>query len=51
VEEQYAQGLRKLANRHPPDDSSDLGYTMFQAEEDALADMDLASSLHHGRRL
>jgi hypothetical protein len=26
VEEQYIQGLRKLANRHPPDESSDLGY-------------------------
>ncbi|KAH8634778.1 hypothetical protein IG631_10178 [Alternaria alternata] len=26
VEEQYVQGLRKLANRHPPDESSDLGY-------------------------
>ncbi|CAN9472886.1 unnamed protein product [Alternaria alternata] len=25
VEEQYVQGLRKLANRHPPDESSDLG--------------------------
>ncbi|KAF2625043.1 hypothetical protein BU25DRAFT_493046 [Macroventuria anomochaeta] len=25
VEEQYAQGLRKLANRHPPDDASELG--------------------------
>ncbi|KAH7410178.1 Muniscin C-terminal mu homology domain-containing protein [Phaeosphaeria sp. MPI-PUGE-AT-0046c] len=25
VEEQYIQGLRKLANRHPPDESSDLG--------------------------
>ncbi|KAF1945674.1 hypothetical protein EJ02DRAFT_451383 [Clathrospora elynae] len=25
VEEQYVQGLRKLANRRPPDDSSDLG--------------------------
>lgn len=27
VEEVYVQGLRKLANKHPPDDSSDLGYT------------------------
>jgi hypothetical protein len=26
VEELYVQGLRKLANRHPPDESSDLGY-------------------------
>lgn len=26
VEEQYVQGLRKLANRHPPDESSELGY-------------------------
>lgn len=26
VEEQYVQGLRKLANRHPPDDASELGY-------------------------
>ncbi|KAF2031034.1 hypothetical protein EK21DRAFT_99977 [Setomelanomma holmii] len=25
VEELYVQGLRKLANRHPPDESSDLG--------------------------
>ncbi|KAH9869700.1 hypothetical protein IAQ61_006912 [Plenodomus lingam] len=25
VEEQYAQALRKLASRHPPDESSDLG--------------------------
>ncbi|KAF9732872.1 hypothetical protein PMIN02_009597 [Paraphaeosphaeria minitans] len=25
VEEAYVQGLRKLANKHPPDDSSDLG--------------------------
>ncbi|KAL1643815.1 Suppressor of Profilin deletion [Didymella pomorum] len=25
VEEQYVQGLRKLANRHPPDDASELG--------------------------
>lgn len=25
VEEQYIQGLRKLANRHPPDEASDLG--------------------------
>ncbi|KAH9861487.1 hypothetical protein J1614_011234 [Plenodomus biglobosus] len=25
VEEQYAQALRKLANRHPPDEASDLG--------------------------
>ena len=29
VEELYVQGLRKLANRHPPDDSSDLGYMHF----------------------
>jgi hypothetical protein len=26
VEEQYVQSLRKLANRHPPDESSELGY-------------------------
>jgi len=26
VEELYVQGLRKLANKHPPDESSDLGY-------------------------
>lgn len=26
VEEAYVQGLRKLANRHPPDESSDMGY-------------------------
>ncbi|KAK1917849.1 hypothetical protein P3342_000566 [Pyrenophora teres f. teres] len=25
VEEQYVAGLRKLANKHPPDESSDLG--------------------------
>ncbi|KAJ4366566.1 Suppressor of Profilin deletion [Ascochyta clinopodiicola] len=25
VEEQYVQGLRKLANRHPPDEASELG--------------------------
>ncbi|KAF1963506.1 hypothetical protein CC80DRAFT_486879 [Byssothecium circinans] len=25
VEEQYVQSLRKLANKHPPDESSDLG--------------------------
>jgi hypothetical protein len=25
VEELYVQGLRKLANKHPPDDSSELG--------------------------
>ncbi|KAF2640199.1 hypothetical protein P280DRAFT_490544 [Massarina eburnea CBS 473.64] len=25
VEEQYVQGLRKLANKHPPDETSDLG--------------------------
>lgn len=25
VEEAYVQGLRKLANKHPPDESSDLG--------------------------
>ena len=29
VEEQYVQGLRKLANRHPPDESSDLGYMLY----------------------
>jgi hypothetical protein len=28
VEELYVQGLRKLANRHPPDESSDLGYAV-----------------------
>lgn len=26
VEELYVQGLRKLANKHPPDEASDLGY-------------------------
>lgn len=26
MEELYVQGLRKLANKHPPDESSDLGY-------------------------
>jgi hypothetical protein len=29
VEELYVQGLRKLANRHPPDESSDLGYLLL----------------------
>lgn len=26
VEEAYVQGLRKLANKRPPDESSDMGY-------------------------
>jgi hypothetical protein len=38
VEEQYIQGLRKLANRHPPDESSDLGYALSCLLSGALAD-------------
>jgi hypothetical protein len=39
VEEQYIQGLRKLANRHPPDESSDLGYTLSCPLSGASADV------------
>jgi hypothetical protein len=38
VEEQYIQGLRKLANRHPPDESSDLGYGVPCTRSGASAD-------------
>lgn len=38
VEEQYVQGLRKLANRHPPDDASDLGYAPPRAVRGAETD-------------
>ena len=37
VEEAYVQGLRKLANRRPPDDSSDLGYARLPACQPAIA--------------
>jgi hypothetical protein len=37
VEEQYVQGLRKLANRHPPDESSDLGYIHTRTHHSLLA--------------
>ncbi|KAF2495726.1 hypothetical protein BU16DRAFT_527494 [Lophium mytilinum] len=43
VEELYVQGLRKLANKHPPDDSSDLGifstpWQKIVGSAEALAD-------------
>ncbi|OCK78258.1 hypothetical protein K432DRAFT_332433 [Lepidopterella palustris CBS 459.81] len=43
VEELYVQGLRKLANKHPPDESSDLGifstpWQRIVSSAEALAD-------------
>lgn len=36
VEEAYVQGLRKLANKRPPDDSSDLGYRHISAPSSTI---------------
>jgi hypothetical protein len=38
VEEQYVQGLRKLANRHPPDESSELGYAQQERVQSGRID-------------
>ncbi|EMD66809.1 hypothetical protein COCSADRAFT_138859 [Bipolaris sorokiniana ND90Pr] len=47
VEEQYVQGLRKLANRHPPDDSSDLGIFATPWEKIVIATENVAHSHAH----
>ncbi|KAJ5055139.1 Muniscin C-terminal mu homology domain-containing protein [Bipolaris maydis] len=47
VEEQYVQGLRKLANRHPPDDSSDLGIFATPWEKIVTATENVAHSHAH----
>ncbi|CAO2654130.1 Nn.00g108630.m01.CDS01 [Neocucurbitaria sp. VM-36] len=47
VEEQYVQGLRKLANRHPPDESSDLGIFSTPWQKIVSATESVAQSHHH----
>ncbi|KAH7378223.1 Muniscin C-terminal mu homology domain-containing protein [Pyrenochaeta sp. MPI-SDFR-AT-0127] len=47
VEEQYVQGLRKLANRHPPDESSDLGIFSTPWQKIVSATESVAQSHQH----
>ncbi|KAF2478175.1 uncharacterized protein BDR25DRAFT_338818 [Lindgomyces ingoldianus] len=46
VEELYVQGLRKLANKHPPDDNSDLGIFFTPWHKIVSATESLAESHH-----
>lgn len=46
VEELYVQGLRKLANKHPPDESSDLGIFALPWNKIVSATESLAESHH-----
>ncbi|KAF2195759.1 hypothetical protein K469DRAFT_544507 [Zopfia rhizophila CBS 207.26] len=46
VEELYVQGLRKLANKHPPDESSDLGIFSTPWHKIVSAAESLAESHH-----
>ncbi|KAF9695070.1 hypothetical protein EKO04_006752 [Ascochyta lentis] len=47
VEEQYVQGLRKLANRHPPDDASELGIFSVPWQKIVSATGAVAASHEH----
>ncbi|KAI4674169.1 hypothetical protein J4E81_006313 [Alternaria sp. BMP 2799] len=47
VEEQYVTGLRKLANRHPPDESSDLGIFATPWQKIVSATESIAASHAH----
>jgi len=51
VEELYVQGLKKLAHKHPPDESSDLGYVYWNSNRGLSLLTFEASSPSHGRRL
>ncbi|PSN64305.1 hypothetical protein BS50DRAFT_575755 [Corynespora cassiicola Philippines] len=46
VEELYVQGLRKLANKHPPDESSDLGIFAMPWQKIVSATEAVAESHH-----
>ncbi|KAF2203062.1 hypothetical protein GQ43DRAFT_500549 [Delitschia confertaspora ATCC 74209] len=46
VEELYVQGLKKLANKHPPDESSDLGIFSIPWQKIVSATESLADSHH-----
>ncbi|KAH6643872.1 Muniscin C-terminal mu homology domain-containing protein [Boeremia exigua] len=47
VEEQYVQGLRKLANRHPPDEASELGIFSVPWQKIVSATGAVAASHEH----